>query len=176
MAQTQAPAQPVKNIGTLPIVCSYAVLGLGMIGGVWGLVHMSSDDDSFLAQALTSQEQTVDVVPAGTVTLPDENGDGIPDDYEEDAGGTSGEDTDDHGVHAPSTGKGDEDDSSAAAPVPEPEPEQDPKATTYTIQQGDTLSEISGETGVPLDVLVDTNGVQNPNLIYAGASLIIPPM
>lgn len=50
---------------------------------------------------------------------------------------------------------------------------QEPRV--YRIKEGDTLSEISGMTGVPVGLLVEANRIQNPNLIYAGASLLIPP-
>lgn len=49
-------------------------------------------------------------------------------------------------------------------------------AAVYTIEPGDTLTAISGETGIPIDLLVEVNKIQNPNLIYAGASLLIPPV
>ena len=51
-----------------------------------------------------------------------------------------------------------------------------PKAMPYTIKPGDTLTAISGTTGVPIGILVETNKIQNPDLIYAGASLLIPPV
>lgn len=53
----------------------------------------------------------------------------------------------------------------------------DPSATyVYVIHRGDTLSAISGETGVPVGLLVEVNKIQDPNFIYAGASLLIPPV
>ncbi|MGH3976692.1 MAG: LysM peptidoglycan-binding domain-containing protein [Pseudonocardiaceae bacterium] len=52
-----------------------------------------------------------------------------------------------------------------------PEPVGD---TTYRIRPGDTLSEISSEKGVPVEMLAEYNHIENPNLIYAGASLLIP--
>lgn len=53
----------------------------------------------------------------------------------------------------------------------------DPSATyVYVIHRGDTLSTISGETGVPVGLLVEVNKIQDPNFIYAGASLLIPPV
>jgi LysM repeat protein len=44
-------------------------------------------------------------------------------------------------------------------------------ASTYLIQPGDTLMNIAGLTGVPLDRLVGLNGIKNPDLIIAGQSL-----
>ena len=43
----------------------------------------------------------------------------------------------------------------------------------YTVQRGDTLSKIALEFGVTISYLVNLNGIQNPNLIYAGQILKI---
>ncbi len=59
----------------------------------------------------------------------------------------------------------------ATAPAPEPGAEQ----TVYVIQPGDTLTAISDTTGIPIGQLVEVNAIENPNLIRAGASLLIPP-
>lgn len=48
--------------------------------------------------------------------------------------------------------------------------------STYRIRAGDTLSEISAEKGVPVGMLAEYNRIENPNLIYAGASLLIPAL
>jgi beta-lactamase class A len=42
---------------------------------------------------------------------------------------------------------------------------------TYLIQPGDTLSAISGGTGVAIDRLVTMNGIENPDMILAGHTL-----
>lgn len=44
----------------------------------------------------------------------------------------------------------------------------------YTIQQGDTLSGISKKTGISVEELCRVNNIKNPNLIKAGANMIIP--
>jgi len=44
-------------------------------------------------------------------------------------------------------------------------------ATTYLIQQGDTLSAIASTTGVAIDKLVSLNSIQDPNVIIAGQTL-----
>lgn len=53
-------------------------------------------------------------------------------------------------------------------PQPQPQPEQ-----TYTVQPGDTLSEIASRFGTNYQRLADINGVSNPNIIYPGQVLKI---
>lgn len=45
---------------------------------------------------------------------------------------------------------------------------------TITIQYGDTLSELAVEYGTTVERLVNLNNIANPNLIYAGNTLIVP--
>lgn len=47
--------------------------------------------------------------------------------------------------------------------------------STYIISRGETLAKISAATGVSVDRLVAANDIVNPNLIYAGSALQIPP-
>jgi soluble lytic murein transglycosylase-like protein len=44
----------------------------------------------------------------------------------------------------------------------------------YTIQPGDTLTGIAAEHGTTVAELVEANGIANPDLIYAGQTLVIP--
>ncbi len=46
--------------------------------------------------------------------------------------------------------------------------------TTITIQRGDTLSRIALEYNTTVARLVELNNIANPNLIYAGQTLIVP--
>jgi LysM repeat protein len=46
--------------------------------------------------------------------------------------------------------------------------------TTYVIQPGDTLSAIARSFGVSVQDIAAANNIVNPNLIYAGQTLIIP--
>lgn len=46
--------------------------------------------------------------------------------------------------------------------------------TTYTIQDGDTLSAIADEYGVSIDDLVAANGIEDAGFIVAGHTLVIP--
>ena len=45
--------------------------------------------------------------------------------------------------------------------------------TAYTIQPGDTLSEIAERFGTTVASLSALNGISDPNLIYAGNTLLI---
>lgn len=44
----------------------------------------------------------------------------------------------------------------------------------YTIQPGDTLTALARRFGTTVEALAQANGVQNPDLIYAGAKLQVP--
>lgn len=45
---------------------------------------------------------------------------------------------------------------------------------THTVQSGDTLMSIANRYRVPLETLLAINGIQDPNLIYAGQVLVLP--
>ena len=49
-----------------------------------------------------------------------------------------------------------------------------PSTINYTVQSGDTLSEIAARYGTTVNTLVALNGISNPNLIYAGEVLKVP--
>jgi LysM repeat protein len=60
-------------------------------------------------------------------------------------------------------------------PATIPPATQPPSGTsTYIVQPGDTLSRIAARFGTTVQALVQTNGILNPNLIFAGQSLIVP--
>lgn len=44
----------------------------------------------------------------------------------------------------------------------------------YVIQPGDTMAEIAERFAVEIDVLLTSNGITDPNRIYAGTQLVIP--
>lgn len=46
---------------------------------------------------------------------------------------------------------------------------------TYTVQPGDILGRIAARLGVPLQAVIDLNGITNPHLIQPGQVLRIPP-
>lgn len=44
----------------------------------------------------------------------------------------------------------------------------------YLIKKGDTLTSISKQTNTPIQELVTANNISNPNLIFAGKTLLVP--
>lgn len=44
----------------------------------------------------------------------------------------------------------------------------------YTIQKGDTLSQLAKRFGTTTEVLARTNNIKNPDKIYAGEKLTVP--
>jgi LysM repeat protein len=60
-----------------------------------------------------------------------------------------------------------------APPSPTAGPPGEP--IVYKVQSGDSLSSIADKFGVTVDDIVKVNNIANPNEIYAGQELIIPP-
>lgn len=152
--------------GSGPVLAAGIMVGGAVLFAGWGMTQILTADESSATETASVSTQDPGAGEEGTVTvtLPDKDGNGVADAFEPKDGEAS---PDDDG----STGKGDEDEVGATPPAPEPKPE----TRVYIIEPGDTLTEISGETGVPVGVLVEKNRIQDPNLIYAGASLLIPP-
>lgn len=44
----------------------------------------------------------------------------------------------------------------------------------HTVKWGDTLADISGEYGVPMEIIAEHNGITDYNVIYEGSALLIP--
>lgn len=65
-------------------------------------------------------------------------------------------------------------DTSEVPDVPTENPNENEGYTTITIRYGDTLSELAIEYNTTVERLVELNNIANPNLIYAGATLIVP--
>ena len=67
---------------------------------------------------------------------------------------------------------------SGATPQPESEPIPEPTpqvtSTSYTVKAGDTLSGIAEQFNTTYQAIAELNGIDNPNLIYAGQILSIP--
>lgn len=66
------------------------------------------------------------------------------------------------------------DDNSEIPNVPTDKPDENEGYTTITIRYGDTLSELAIEYNTTVERLVELNNIANPNLIYAGDTLIVP--
>jgi len=143
-----------------PVVAAGLMVAGGILAAGFGFATIVLDDDGSVLNTPRGDRETAapgaqPTPPAqledDTVTLPDENGNGIADALEPSA-----------------RNKGrDKDRARPTGPVTKP--------AVYAIAPGDTLAEISRETRVPLDTLVQLNDIQNPHLIYAGASLLLPP-
>lgn len=58
---------------------------------------------------------------------------------------------------------------------PEPPPVGEDGILLYTVQAGDTLFSIAQRFGVSLDDVVEANNIENPDVIYEGQTLTIPP-
>jgi rare lipoprotein A len=56
-------------------------------------------------------------------------------------------------------------------PAPAAQYSSNGRSGTYVVQAGDTLSGISAELGTTVEDLVATNGIEDPNLLYAGETL-----
>ena len=62
-------------------------------------------------------------------------------------------------------------------PPPPPQASDPPEApVNYTVQQGDTLFSIAQRFGISLDELIVANEIGDPNVIYEGDTLTIPPV
>lgn len=61
-------------------------------------------------------------------------------------------------------------------PTPTPTPTRVPgQPLTYVVQAGDLLGTIAQQFGVSVDAIVEANNLDDPNLLFVGQELIIPP-
>lgn len=67
-------------------------------------------------------------------------------------------------------------DPTAVAVAAEQEPDGGERPDTYVVAENDTLYGIAAQFEVDLARLVEENGLDNPNDIYVGQELIIPPL
>lgn len=65
--------------------------------------------------------------------------------------------------------------SPVVVPTPVP-PVPAPGGSYYTVRTGDTLRLIAGWYGTTIQAIVQANGIFNPNRIYPGQVLYIPPV
>ena len=144
---------PVAVAGGITLMCA-----LGLVAGGYGVVAN--------AFAPAASPPGIHAAPAPGA-----------DDEDEDSGtgtGTGGIDENDG-----TTGTDDGTGTSTDGPTPPPERESAPEEaqpadTVYYIQWGDTLSQISLDTGVSVERLAEYNAIPNVDLIYANAILRIP--
>lgn len=174
---TSRSAVPKTGMSNGPMIAAGVMFTGGVLAAGVGVGAMAS---SGLQASAVAGEGTVNSQPAPstgfggggsqsdsqrerpgevTVTLPDKDGNGIADALED------GDDA----ISDADEGKPDE-------KANEGDDAHRTETYVYIIESGDTLTEISGETGVPLGTLVETNDIENPNLIYAGAALLISPV
>ncbi|MFD9867523.1 LysM peptidoglycan-binding domain-containing protein [Streptomyces niveus] len=147
------------------IAVSVMAGGAALFAG-WGLTQLATSDGG-LVQAL--QGNRAPVVAPGN---PGEKNAGGGSAQQPSGGDTGKQNEIGASQDPPALGRGDEDKPNGSGAQAEVKPT--PKAKPYTIEPGDTLTLISGTTGLPIGILVKANKIQNPDLIYAGASLLIP--
>ncbi len=88
----------------------------------------------------------------------------------------------DKGLYAAITGRAEEIRRNPPTPVPTATPKPLPTATPiptsalYTVEQGDSLQGIADQFGVSINELVEINEIQDPNALYIGQILMIPPL
>lgn len=134
-----------------PLWAAGIMVGAGLVFGVGGVAYALTSDDGILSK----QSETV------SVAVPTPSDEADPEKAPNEGASEDSPST---------TGKGDEGESvrdkGASA--------DEPRIETYEIEWGDTLSQISVDTGVSIDTLVEVNDIANPDLIYAGSALLIP--
>ena len=59
-------------------------------------------------------------------------------------------------------------------PAPETQPAAEPEYRTYTVESGDTLSEIAASYGVDWHEMARLNNLDNPDLIFPGQVFKVP--
>lgn len=164
-----------SGYGPAPVYAAGIIVAGGLLFAGWGVTHAAIEGngpfkdkggDSVAVAAPTTGQG--DSSNDGVVTLPDLDNDGVPDQYRDGGGGRK-----DTAHDSKESGRGDEADSDTHGSKTATTKDDD-GPETYIIEKGDTLTEISAETSVPIGTLVKVNDVQNPNLIYAGSALLIP--
>lgn len=155
------------GFGNGPVIAVSVMVGGAALFAGWGLTQLATSDGGFI-QALQGNH-----APVEATGIPGEENAGSGNAQQPSEGGTGKRD-ENRTSQDPKPGRGDEDKPNGAGAPAEAKPA--PKAKPYTIKSGDTLTAISGTTWVPIGILVEKNKIQNPDRIYAGASLLIPPV
>lgn len=63
-----------------------------------------------------------------------------------------------------------------ATPRPTPTPTPFPTSGVYQVRGGDTLAAIAQKLGVPAEMLIEVNRLENPNALSIGQILIVPEL
>lgn len=154
-AQTRAAAGShagPMGLGNGPVIAASVMVGGAALFAGWGLTQLVTSDGGFI-QALQGNHAPVEApgspneknAGGGSAQQPSEGNAG-----KQDKNGASQD---------PAPGRGDEDKHSGSGAPTEAKPAS--KVMPYTIKSGDTLIAISGTTGVPIGILVETNKIQN---------------
>ncbi|MFD4948890.1 hypothetical protein ACFWNT_41900 [Streptomyces sp. NPDC058409] len=147
------------GFGNGPVIAVGIMVGGAALFAGWGLTQLATANGGFV-RALQGKHTTIQA-PADPGGKNASGGSAQePSEVKKDESGVSQD---------PTPGRGDEDKPSGSGAPTKVEPE--PKAKPYTTRPRDTLTAISGATGVPIGILVEVS-----KLIHAGASLLIPPV
>ncbi|MFC9756715.1 LysM peptidoglycan-binding domain-containing protein [Streptomyces sp. NPDC056921] len=146
------------GFGNGPVIAAGVMAGGAALLAGWGLTQLATVDGGF-ARVLQGKRTTIQAPahPGGKHT-----GGGSAQEPSE------GKSDESRVIQRPTSGRGDEDKPSGSGTPAKAEPD--------TIRPGDTLTAISKATGIPISVLVEVRQILNPDLIHAGASLLIPPV
>ncbi|MFE7118672.1 LysM peptidoglycan-binding domain-containing protein [Streptomyces sp. NPDC057654] len=155
------------GFGNGPVIAVGVMAGAAALLAAWGLTRLATSEDSFI-RVLQGHHAPVEA----PVSPGEKNAGGGS--TQQPSEGRTGKQDESGASQDPVPGRGDEDKHNGSGTPAGTKPA--PKAKPYIIKPGDTLSAISGATGVPIGILVETNRIQNPDLIYAGASLLISPV
>jgi len=63
----------------------------------------------------------------------------------------------------------------AGTPPPPPPAPLPSTGQTYSVQKGDTLRKIATKFNTSVDAILELNNIANPNLIYVGQAITLPP-
>lgn len=58
--------------------------------------------------------------------------------------------------------------------TPRTETSDEDRPTSYTVKEGDNLSDIADELGISMRELQEANDIENPDNIFAGQVLVVP--
>lgn len=157
----------------LPLITG-GLAGAGiLIGGAFAAVQVFDDMTSEQPPAASSSTDPSD--PSSTPASPSD-APGDEDDDSSTSPGRGDEDAPENDKDSDGDQAGTEDEGNGSFAEGD-DVRTDSNGTDYVVREiiwGDTLSEISLETGISVDRLADYNHIENPDLIYAGSALRVP--